>query len=156
MRYPTVNLVSGRPVACYKDKCDIYQEGHWQHLQNTKVLRTYHSSAATKDAVLLIGGESETSIEESETSTEWIPMDGSPAQPGPFAVRHGYHHCTIQISEDMIVVTGGYETGSYVTQFDLVDGNETPLRSLGKPRYNHACGVYQDAGGQQVSRRLSS
>ena len=146
---PTVNLVSGRLVACYNDKCDIYQEGHWQHLQNTKVPRKFHSSAATKDAVLLIGGLSDTG--ESETSTEWIPMDGSPAQPGPFAIRHGFQHCTIQISENIIVVTGGHETGSYVTEYDLVEGYETPLTPLGRPRYNHACAVYQDGGGQQVS-----
>jgi len=140
---PTVNLVSDRLVACYEDTCEIYQEGSWQYLQDTKVRRYYHSSATTKDAVLLIGGLN-------VYSTEWIPVDGSAAHQGPFTVRHGWGHCTIQLSDDIIVMTGGLYTESYATQYNMVEGNETPLTSLGQPRDFHACGVYQDAGGQQV------
>ena len=143
MSYPTVNLVSHRLGACYEDTCEIYREGSWQHLQNTTVERHYHSSATTKDAVLLIGGIG-------LNSTEWIPIDGSPAQPGPFTVR-GFGHCTIQTSDDVIVVTGGIETYNFVTQYHLTDGTETPLAPLGQPRWAHACGVYQDTNGQQVS-----
>ena len=143
MSYPTVNLVSHRLVACYEDTCEIYREGSWQHLQNTTVERLYHSSATTKDAVLLIGGQY-------SNTTELIPIDGSPARPGPFTVRHGWSHCTIQTSDDVIVVTGGWGTGEYVTQYQLTNGTETPLKSLGQPRRGHACGVYQDTNGQQV------
>ena len=39
-------------------------------------------------------------------STEWILADGFAAQPGPFSVRNGYFHYTIQVSSDVIVVTG--------------------------------------------------
>ena len=142
---PTVNLVNNRLVACYDLTCEIYRDGSWQHLQNTTVRRYYHSSATTKDAVLLIGGLD-------SNSTEWIPVDGSPAQPGPFTVRHGRDHCTIQTSDDVIAVTGGRYTEEYVTQYQLSDGTETHLTALGQKRYDHACGVYQDADGQQVSR----
>ena len=142
-RGPTVNLVSGRLVACYYDSCDIYEEGSWKHLQNTTVKRQFHSSATKENAVLLIGGSQ-------SNNTEWIPVDGSPAQPGPFTVRHGSAHCTIQISDSVIVVTGGQYTESYVTQYQLTDGNETHLTSMQQPRYGHACGVYLGAGGQQV------
>ena len=144
---PTVNLVSNHLVVCYQDTCEIYREGSWQHLQNTTVWRYHHSSATTKDAVLLIGGLY-------TTTTEWIPIDGTPAQPGPFTVRHGAAHCTIQTSDDVIVVTGGDGTGDFVTQYHLTDGTETPLTSLGQPRHGHACGVYQDTNGQQVSKKL--
>ena len=142
---PTVNLVSGHLVACYEDTCEIYKEGSWQHLQNTTVERAHHSSATTKDAVLLIGGSG-------SDTTEWIPVDGSPGRPGPFTIRHGSHHCTIQPSDDVIVVSGGWGTEEYVTQYQLSDGTETHLTALGQKRYDHACGVYQDADGQQVSR----
>ena len=81
-------------------------------------------------------------------------MDGSPAQPGPFTVRHKEMHCTIQTSDDVIVVTGGGGTYDFVTQYHLTDGTETPLTSLGQPRNDHACGVYQDTNGQQVSEML--
>ena len=144
MQSPTVNLVSGRLVACNGLTCEIYQEGLWQHLQNTMEYRAYHSSAATEGAVLLIGGDF------SNGSTEWIPVDGSPPHQGPFIVRHGQWHCTMQMSDDIIVVAGGLYTYNYVTQYDLADGSETTLTSLGRPRYKHACGVYQDTGGQQV------
>ena len=149
---PTVNLVSGRLVACYLDTCEIYREGSWQHLQNTTVEREYHSSATTEDAVLLIG-----SIHDpfgSNSTTEWIPVDGSAAHQGPFTVRHGHSHCSIQISDDIIVVTGGVNTGDYATQYHLTDGTETPLTSFGQGRAGHACGVYQDTSGQHVSKTL--
>merc|ERR1719237_429659 len=144
MRFgPTVNLVSGHQVACYEDTCEIYREGSWQHLQDTTARRSDHSSATREDAVLLIGGLV-------SDSTEWILVDGSAAKPGPFTVRHGYRHCTIQLSDDIIVVTGGWQTEAFVTEYHLEDGTETALTPLGQPRWDHACGVYQDADSQQV------
>merc|ERR550525_2197017 len=78
-------------------------------------------------------------------------MDGSPSQPGPFDVRHGDLHCTLQISNEIIIVTGGRDTESYVTEYHLSgDGNETPLSPLTQGRSDHACGVYRGAGGEQV------
>ena len=68
----------------------------------------------------------------------------------PFTVGHGHDHCTIQLSADIIVVTGGANTEHYVTEYQLADGKETILSSLQQPRYTHACGVYQETGGNQV------
>ena len=94
--------------------------------------------------VLLIGGSV-------SRSTEWISVDGSPSQPGPFDVRHGQRHCTIQVSSDLVVLTGGYETLEYVSNYDLTGkSGETTLTRLKQGRYDHACGVYQGAGGHQV------
>ena len=146
----TVDFVSGHLVACYSESCEIYREGAWQHLQNTLEMRLYHSSATTEDSVLLIGGYSGTG------STEWIPVDGSPSQAGPFHVRHGIGHCTIQLSTNTIVVTGGQGDGGstldYVTEYQLTTGQETLLQPLQQPRYGHACGVYQGVGGEQVNK----
>ena len=144
---PTVNLVSGHLVACYDYSCDIFREGSWNHLQNTTVKRKFHSSASAQDAVLLIGGFLLDSGMDSY-STEWIPVDGSPVQPGPFTVRHGSSHCTIQTSDSVIVVTGGYQSFNYVTRYQLDDGSETALTLLRQGRMDHACGVYQDGSGQ--------
>ena len=52
------------------------------------------------------------------------------------------------------MVTGGVGTDSFVTEYHLVEGTETPLTSMGQPRFRHACGVYLDADDQQVSKRL--
>ena len=145
---PTVNLVSGRLVVCYGNTCEIYREGSWEHLQNTTASRWRHSSVTIEDAVLLIGGM------ESD-STEWIPVNGSAAHQGPFTVRHGRDHCTLQISDDIIVVTGGVNTDNYATQYNLTDGTEIPLTPLlEQGRRTHACGVYQNPDGQQVSKSL--
>ena len=66
-------------------------------------------------------------------------------------MRHGYRHCTIQLSVDLIVVTGGYETFDFVTEYQLTgDGKETPLTPMQQGRLGHACGVYQDVAGQKV------
>ena len=146
---PTANLVSGQLVACYGDSCEIYNGGgEWTHLADTSY-REKHSSAVKDDEnrILLIGGTY------SSQGTEWILMDGSPSQPGPFRVRHGSDHCTIQLSSDLIVVTGGWgDRGDLVTSYHLSgDGDETPLTPMGQGRGAHACGVYQDAG-QQVRK----
>ena len=53
----------------------------------------------------------------------------------------------IGLSDDIIVVTGGRNTGELGTQYHLTGGAGTPLA----PQYSHACGAYQDADDQQVS-----
>ena len=141
---PTANLVSGQLVACYGPMCEIYIGGEWNRLVATREIRFYHTSAVNGDRILLIGGLSR--------STEWIPVDGSPSQPGPFEVRHGQNHCTVQLSPDTIVVTGGFESEEYVTEYQLTgDATETALTSMkyGGRSY-HACAAYMDGGGNQV------
>ena len=151
---PTANFVSGQLVACDGYGCEIYNNSAWNHLVDTRSSRGMHSSAVKENRILLIGGHD-------SRSTEWIPVDGSPSQPGPFHVRHRYGHCTVQVSADVIVVTGGgwgwlpsvHPTEDYVTEYKLTgDGNETPLTPMRHSRAQHACGVYQGAGGQQVRR----
>ena len=99
------------------------------------------------------------------TTTTWIPLDGSPPQQVPFHKRRGYHHCTIQVSPDTIVVTGGTdddypgESGSYpgngnveifVIENKLTDGTWSFVPNLPKPLWKHACGSYRDQDGHQV------
>ena len=100
--------------------------------------------------VLLIEGTN------SNGSTEVILVDGSGASPGPFTVRHGDEHCTMKISEEVIVVTGGWSTYDLVTEYRLTDGRETNLTPMVEWRRDHACGVYQDADGQQVSGKVQT
>jgi len=162
MYSPTANLVSGQLVACYGHSCEIYNGGgEWTHLVDTLHQPTHHSSAVKDDRpryllppkddrILLIG----------DPLTEWISMDGSPSQPGPYYGRHGQRHCTIQLSSNLIVLTGGEFTGHFVTRYRLSEGgygDPTPLGPMNNDgfmdeRYGHACGVYQRAGGQQVRR----
>ena len=147
---PTANLVSGQLVVCYGDSCEDYDNGTWSHLAQTMHPRQGHSSAVLNDEkILLIGGQD-------SRSTEWIPVDGSPAQPGPFDVRHGARHCSVQIDSDVIIVTGGFNTEDYVTKYQLTDGTETPVTPMTQARQQHACGVYQGADLELVKRNCCS
>ena len=144
---PTANFVAGQLVACYEYTCERYDDSDdsWTKIADTRSWRQYHSSAQHEDRILLIGGF------DSRGSTEWIPTDGGDSQIGPWVVRHGAWHCTIQVSSDLIVVTGGYKTNDYVTEYQLTgDATETVMTSLINGRSSHACGVYREAGGQQV------
>ena len=148
-RGSTSNLVSDKIVACYASTCEVYQEGVWNHLQDMAVYRLFHSAIAFSDKVLLIGGQQ-------TDSTEFISVDGSDASPGPFKVRHRERHCSMKISEDVIVVTGGLGTDDLVTEYHLSDGRETALTTMTQGRGDHACGVYQDTDGQQVSGEVQT
>jgi len=148
----TANFVAGKLVVCNLESCDIYEHGVLTHVVKTESYREYHSSAQTEDKVLLIGGWG-------VNTTEWIPLDGSMSQPGPFEVPIETHgggwHCTIQVSYDVIVVTGGgmdgpMDTLNYVTEYHLNNATETVMTPMNFKRAGHACGVYQEAGGQQV------
>ena len=140
---PSANFVAGQLVTCMGDRCEIYNNGAWSFLVYTRYSRNYHSSAQTEDRILLIGGSS-------SYDTEWISLDGSASLNGPFtASRHTYSHCTIQLSPDLIVVTGGQSYSTYVTEYHLTTGVERGLTRLNAGRHQHACGVYHNAG-QQV------
>jgi len=141
---PTANFVAGHLVACHTDSCERYDNGAWIKIANTRSGRYYHSSAQSDDRILLIGGID-------SRSTEWIPMDGGPSKQGSFDVRHGGSHCTIQVSSDVIVVTGGHYSFDYVTEYKLAgDATETVMTPLITGRHGHACGVYGQADGQQM------
>jgi len=153
---PNVNLVSGQLVACYFDGCDTFEDGEWNHLVDTGYSRIYASSAVNDHRILLIGG---LQADPDADTTEWIPVDGSPAQPGPFnAGNLGPSHCTIQTAPDRVVVTGGRRGNSlddytydYVAEYQLTgDFTETPLTPMPHGRIGHGCGVYKGVGGQQV------
>ena len=146
---PTASIVGGKIIACVEGSCDVYQGGAWEHLQDTIDSRRFHSAVGLREKLLLIGGLD-------SNSTEFIPVDGSGASPGPFTVRHDELHCTMKISEEVIVVTGGRNTEDLVTEYQLTDGRETALTPLTVGRLAHACGIYKDADGQQVSGEVQT
>ena len=136
----TLNTVNKVVINCHNDKCERLDEtGSWTLVTNTLVNRNYHTSAVYESEILLIGGAGD----EAKTSTEWIPLDGSQARSG-FQINFGREkHCSIQISSNVVILTGGLGTGNLVTQFVLPDGaSPTALPPLNVPREIHACGAY--------------
>ena len=138
---PTVNVVSGHLVVCHRGACFIYNDGSWRHLQNMTEDRIWQSSATTSDAVLLLGGYHFSSGAGNIVTTELVPVDGSSAFKGPFEIQHGWDHCTIQVSEDTLVLTGGRYTTSMVTE-NTMEGNKRNMTNLLQGRAGHACSMY--------------
>ena len=138
---PTMNFISGQLVACYTKSCDVYRGGNWEHLVDLDPGRDGSSSVQHNDRILLVAGYG-------RRDSVWVPLDGSLTEPGPI-IRHGEWHCTIQVSNDIFIVTGGRQTDERVTEYNLSAGTEIQLNNIEK-RSDHACGAYQDANGQQV------
>jgi hypothetical protein len=149
MSGPTVDTVEGRVLACYEDGCLELTGSGWEAGPSTLHTRRHHTSAVTAEGLLLVGGGY------SPTSTELLPADGGPAREG-FPLQPGREgHCSIQLSADTIVLTGGRDTEALVTEYSgLGTGGEVTTRelpALTTPRYHHACGVYT-VGGTQVGQ----
>ena len=142
---PTANFVAGQLVVCGENRCDVYVAGQWVFLVTTLAEYKYHSSVVRGDRILLIGGER-------SKTTEWISLDGSSPETGPFKTRHGGLQCTIQVSSDIVIMLSGWGSGGKVTEYRLDVPNEgTPLTDrLDDQTRNAACGVYQNVAGQQV------
>ena len=179
----TLNVVSGQLVACEVQYrlhcyyCSTYVQGNWTELASEcnwsdSTKRSTLTSAVYDGRLLLIREQDPIFIDNDDyyynTTTTWIPLDGSPPQQVPFHKRRGYHHCTIQVSPDTIVVTGGTdddypgESGSYpgngnveifVTEYKLTDGTWSFVPKLPKPLWKHACGSYRDQDGHRVGHR---
>ena len=67
--------------------------------------------------------------------------------------NHGKGHCTIKVSPDVIVVTGGWngKSPSWTSRsYNLGTGAETNVGKMFVRRYMHACGVYEDTSHRQV------
>jgi hypothetical protein len=146
---PTVDMVEGQVLACYRDSCLELTGSGWEAGPSTLHARTRHTSAVTAEGLLLVGGL------DSPTTTELLPAEGGPSEEG-FPLQPGrWDHCSIQLSADTIVLTGGWGTYSLVTEHSgLGTGGEVTTRELPAltiPRDRHACGVYT-VGGTQVGQ----
>jgi len=143
--YFTLENVENVVVSCLDHKCEKLERGYWTFLTSTLVSRSYHTSAVLNSEILLIGGSTDPS------STEWIPLDGSEARLG-FTINPGRtHHCSIQPSPNIVILTGGTGTWNLVTEIVLPDGTSTTnLPSLNSARQDHACGSYEYQGRQTL------
>ena len=102
----------------------------------------FHSSAVSADGLHLIGGSV------SARTTELLPSDGGLSQEGFVLDVLRRNHCSIQISNASIVLTGGEDSLFSVTEISGLGsggGNEVTSRKLPdliSKRSDHACGSY--------------
>ena len=133
-----------RIVACYEDRCEVFVGGAWQHWAGTAHTRRYHTSAVTAGGLLLLGGTVE------PTRAELVPLGGGQGVEVFTVARPGWKdHCSIQVGEDAMVVTGGQDTDALATLYSGLGGAEVvveELKALSFPRHHHACGLVTTPG----------
>ena len=91
MDSPTLDILQGLPVACFRDACYKLTRSGWLHLQDTLHTRRFHTSAVVKQSVLLVGGE------DSLFTTEILSRNGEEAREGFSLHARRKFHCSIQV-----------------------------------------------------------
>ena len=122
----------------------MFVGGAWQHWAGTAHTRRYHTSAVTAGGLLLLGGTVE------PTRAELVPLGGGQGVEVFTVARPGWKdHCSIQVGEDAMVVTGGQDTDALATLYSGLGGAEVvveELKALSFPRHHHACGLVTTPG----------
>ena len=145
---PSVNFLEGKIIACFGGACDELTKSGWERMHRTQHTRRYHTSAVTSKGILLVGGAY------SPSDTELMPVDGGEGMES-FTLQPGRdHHCSIQVSDSTIILTGGQFTESLVTEHSGLQAKgeviTRELPSLTTGRSQHACGMYTVGGSQVV------
>jgi len=146
----TTDSLPNGPITCYMNSCDLLTPdlGWEAGVVNTLHSRRFHSSSVTVQGLLLIGGDDspETSELLAWGTNQSIP---SVVLPSPGRSRH----CSIQISEDIFILTGGSlpQTSNLVTELSNLGSNWQPVSRELPPltigRWEHACGMYTSVEG---------
>jgi len=163
LSFHTVDYVDGSALTCYGSSCLRLSPGTntWEGAVNTIESRELHTSAVTSQGLLLIGGLG------SISTTELVTVDGSAKE--SFTLEQGrMGHCSIQLSDSKIVLTGGQLHPNLVTEYSGIDNGwqvtAKQLEPLITPRYYHACATYNlghtqflaVVGGESVQQELDS
>ena len=125
------------PVSCLESTCSQLTPSGWESLGATLHPRTSHTTALTTQGLLLVGGAG------SPNTTELMDLETGQSREGWSLEPGRQYHCSIQLSSDLVVLTGGYRTETVVSQHSgLAEGRGEggKLPSLGTGRQVHACG----------------
>jgi len=146
---PTLDVLQDRIIACYERRCYQLVGGEWIVWATTAEVRKYHTSAVTEEGLLLVGGTVE------PTRTELIPLQGGTGVASFQLERPGWKdHCSVQVSDSTMILTGGQGTDALVTEYTNLGSADkviaTPLTSLTSPRHHHACGLVTTAGSHML------
>ena len=153
----TLDFVQGRVINCALSQCEELTKTGWKTVASTLEFRRFHTSAVISgQGILLVGGDG------SKNTTEIVPIDGGVSRKSFPLETDRFYHCSIQVSDTTIVLTGGgvydnwyvTDTLSLVTEYSGL-GTATGVVSKELPellskRANHACGMYT-LGSSQVN-----
>jgi len=136
--FHSLDSVNGEVILCGDSYCLQLQEGKWKEVVQLTEKRWRHSSAVTSHGLMLLGGQV------SPNTTELVSLEeGGAGELLPLEPPR-LDHCSIQISADVVVLTGGRDTEFLVTEHDLSKRatGVWQLPSLETGRRYHACGHY--------------
>ena len=137
----TVDSVSGSLVDCHGTSCNqLTLDDGWVEVVRLVEQRLGHTSAIiSDDLLLLVGGQ------ESSNTTELVDI-GRGESKASFTLQPGrQYHCSIQLTSDTVVLTGGSGTETLVTEFSNLGESEPLMKELAglqDGRRAHACGSY--------------
>ena len=137
---------------CYR--LDI-QEKRWIHHSYLTQNRYLATSVTMPNGVYIFGGS------KSPTTTDFLPKNSGVWQAGP-SIPNGFKlGCGVQISQEVLLLIGGYGTWDRLLEFNTRTNNFT-IRGdkLQQGRYGHSCTLLNDmiivAGGRMPSTPLKS
>ena len=140
----TVGVVHDELIACNETECFKF-EGQWNSVHKLSEKKVLHTTTSVKDGLLLVGGQ------ESPRSVELVYVNEGVSQVVHFLDIGRKLHCTIRISDKIVILTGGLSLLeipgpdlNHVTELSNIPGKvmTKPLPKMKISRYNHACGTY--------------
>jgi len=155
MVHPTVDMFGGVLRLCHGMECFNWMGGGWTSWKNTSHYRHYHTSATAPSGLYLVGGVNTHTAtgKDSPVTTEVLPAEGEGRDSFTLPAPGKELHCSIQVDETTIILTGGTpegmkaETGvfEYAGLGQSYEDSGVSMRelpSLIHPRFAHACGQY--------------
>jgi len=137
----TVDSVSGSLVDCHGTTCNqLTPEEGWEEVVRLLEPRLGHTSAViSDDLLLLLGGQ------DSSDTTELVDVAKGETT-ASFTLQPGRQfHCSVQLTSDTVVLTGGLGTETLVTEFSNLGQTEPSVKELPglqDGRRAHACGSF--------------
>ena len=149
-------IVSGRPVICggqsrgfgtYRSECYHHSKttNTWTFLTPMTTKRSFTASVPLNGKLWVMGGYAPNN--NILSSTEFLPLDGGPSQPGPELPSPRNGHCAVTLSSGQVMLLGGaYPENKSVIRFDLdTQTFNTSLPSMRFDRYAFGCTVFNSA-----------
>ena len=148
-------IVSGRPVICggksghhtYRSECYHHSKttNTWTFLTPMTTKRSFTASVPLNGKLWVMGGYAHPNTILS--STEFLPLDGGPSQPGPELPYPRDGHCAVTLSTGQVMLLGGaYPEKKSVIRFDpATETFNTSMPSMRFDRYSFGCTVFNSA-----------
>jgi len=136
--YHSLDSLNGEVILCGDSYCSRLKGDKWEEAAQLVEKRWRHTSVVTSRGLMLLGGQA------SPNTTELVSMEGGGTKELLPLEPPRLDHCSIQVSEDVVVLTGGRGTEFLVTEHNLSqrEARVKQLPSLETGRRYHACGHY--------------